>query len=124
MLHLLSLFCAVSRGHDSAHAAYFQLQKELFSLSLMATQSQEASLQHIDWLSQIRAELHEPINGSDSSGPAGNLRSNHSARVRSPSRSASRSVSLLPHRPLFGAAVSRPLITVMRHVMFKGRANI
>jgi len=47
-----------------------------FTSSLMATSSQEASLQDIDWPSPIRAELHEPINGSDSSGPAGNLRSN------------------------------------------------
>lgn len=107
----------------AACAAYFQLKKELFSSSLMATQSQEA-VQRIDWPSQIRAELHEPINGSDSSGPAGNLRSNRSARFRPPSRSASRLVSLLPSRPLFGAAVSRPLKTVMRRVMFKGRANI
>lgn len=50
-----------------------------FTSRLMAAQSQEVSLQRIDWPSQIRAELHEPINGSDSSGPAGNLRSNHSA---------------------------------------------
>lgn len=47
-----------------------------FLLSLMATQ--EVSLQCIDWPSRIRAELHEPINGCDSSGPAGNLTSNHS----------------------------------------------
>lgn len=37
----------------------------------MAAQSQEVSLQSIDWPSRIRAELHEPINGCDSSGPAG-----------------------------------------------------
>lgn len=37
----------------------------------MAARSQEAELQRIDWPSRIRAELHEPINGSDSSGPAG-----------------------------------------------------
>lgn len=49
----------------------------------MAAESQEARLQPIDWLSQIRAVLHEPINGSDSSGPAGNLRSNFIARSRS-----------------------------------------
>lgn len=42
-----------------------------FTSSLMAAHSQEVSLQRIDWPSQIRAELHEPINVSDSSGPAG-----------------------------------------------------
>lgn len=42
-----------------------------FSPRLMAAQSQDVSLQPIDWPSQIRAELHEPINGSDSSGPVG-----------------------------------------------------
>lgn len=55
-----------------------------FTSSLMAAQSQEASLQRIDWPSQIRAELHEPINGSDSSGRVGNLRSNHIACFRPP----------------------------------------
>lgn len=59
-----------------------------FTSSLMAAQSQEASLQRIDWPSQIRAELHEPINVSDSSGRVGNLRSNHIACFRLPSRSA------------------------------------
>lgn len=46
----------------------------------MAVRSQEAGLQRIDWPSQIGAELHEPINGSDSSGPVGNLRSKCIAR--------------------------------------------
>lgn len=58
---------------------YFQGQKKLWDCSLMAAQSQEVSVQLIDWPSQIRAELHEPINGSDTSGPAGNLRSNYIA---------------------------------------------
>lgn len=52
-----------------------------FTPSLMAADSQEVSLQPIDLPSQIRAELHEPIKGFDSSGPAGNLRSNHIAPV-------------------------------------------
>lgn len=48
---------------------------------LMAAHSQEAGLRPIDWTRQIRAELHEPINGCDSSGAGGgkNLLSNRNA---------------------------------------------
>lgn len=42
----------------------------------MAPHPLKVGMQLIDWPSQIRAELHEPINGCDSSGSAGSLRSN------------------------------------------------
>lgn len=75
------------------------------TLSLMAVCSQEAGLQRIDWPSQIRAELHEPINGSDSSRPVGNLRSKCIARYHpqpSPLRPAD---SWLFFPPLFAFPV-------------------
>lgn len=79
-----------------------------FTSSLMAAQSQEVSLQRIDWPSQIRAELHEPINGSDSSGPVGNLRSNHIACFHPPVLHFPVSLFLFPSRPLFRSIVSGP----------------
>ena len=96
----------------------------------MAAQSQEASLQCIDWPSQIRAELHEPINGSDSSGPAGNLRSNHIACFHPPFYISQCLYSPLffPSRRLFRSIIRGPEIMVMnRHcyyVTFKGTAYI
>lgn len=90
-----------------------------FTSRLMAAQSQEVSLQRIDWPSQIRAELHEPINGSDSSGPAGNLRSNHSACFHplvlhfTVSLSPPRFFFLLHGPFFFRSTVSGPEIMVM-----------
>lgn len=102
----------------------------IFTSSLMAAQSQEVSLQRIDWPSQIRAELHEPINGSDSSGPAGNLRSNRFACFHPPF--CIPSVFILfsfPSLPLLRSIVNGPEIVVVMnrqryHVTFKGMIYI
>lgn len=95
----------------------------------MAAQSQEVGLQSIDWPSRIRAELHEPINGSDSSGAAGNLRSNHIASFHLPFYISQCLYSVFLLGPLFFFSITKgPEIMVMNrqcdHVAFKGIAYV
>lgn len=51
-------------------SVFMSTNRRIFG-NLSLESAQEVLLQHIDRLSQIRAEFHEPINVCDSSGPAG-----------------------------------------------------
>ena len=81
-IHILHSWEGVETGkhHSDPDLTVFPgwgVAMAFFTSSLMTAHSQEVGLQLIDWPSQIRAELHEPINVCDSSGPAGLLRLNH-----------------------------------------------